>query len=185
MGVQIEDGTGHGFQASVNGENRLDVQAVVADESHQINFDEMQMYSLVIEQTPTGGASRCFIVIKNTSASKLLTISSLTISCAAAETIQMKLRDVITTLAGGATLTAVTRNTNSANTPDATLYAGNAVTGLSGGSVVDEWVTTANQTSAKYHWDSDIMLGTSGVASFYTVTSGAAIKMTIAFYYHD
>lgn len=182
MGLQIEDGKGTGVQAQVDGQNRLMTSSVVIPEIHSVNINNGRTYSLVVNQTPSG-ANKCFAYIKNTSAIRMLILDAINLSAAGAETVQIKFGDVGTAV--GTTGTAVNRNTSSAYTPDATIVVGNDITGVSGGSLIDQYVTVANQTSMKYHWDSGLILGTSGVVSFYAVAGSIAIKMTLSLYFQE
>ena len=187
MGLQIESGTGNAFTAGVDSTNRILTRSVTNPQTNFVNRTYSQTYSWVIEATPTTGAPRCFAYLKNNSSDQYLVINSLKMSAAGAETVQLKLRDVLVgSLAGGAAGTAINRNTDSANVANATIYSGNAVTGstsLTGGAVVDEFQVFAAANTIRYSWDSGLILGSNGILTLYSVLSNVALKLTFGFYF--
>ncbi len=146
-----------------------------------INEIEQQVYTVVVSQTPTG-ANDCFCYVKNTSSTDL-TFRSLTIATASNETIQIKIKDTGTPVNGTA-YTPINRNSGSTNVATGTFQTGNDITGLSGGSVVDQIFLKGGDSSSKYFWQSHIIIRSNDTLTFYAVTGGIAIKMSFTIYYH-
>lgn len=182
MGITIEDGKGRGILAGVTEKNQLLVDSSSADLIHFINHSDGQAYSLTFAITPTG-ANDCFCYIKNTSTNNL-NINTTTLAAASDEVIQVKLKDTGTPV-GGATATPVNRNTSSNNTAIGTFQTGVDITGLSGGSVVDQFFIDGATNSQKYSWASTLIIGQNQVATLYAVTGAIALRVTIALFYED
>ena len=180
--VVIEDGTGAGYKAGVTNKNRLQVESSSFDLIHFANHKEGQAYSMSFTVTPTG-AGDCFCYIMNT-AIKNLNINSFVVAAAADEIVQIKLRDTGTPVGGGAVI-PVNRNTSSNNTAIGTFQTGVDITGLSGGSIVDQYFVKGASKSEKYRWASTIIIGQNGTISMYAVTGAIALRITIGFFYED
>lgn len=179
MAFQIESGTGNGKKAGVTLGNRLSTSAVQRDEQVQANTDG-DFYALVISQTPTG-ADDCFCHIVNDNETDLI-FSSMRAYVPTDETIQIKLGDTGTP-SGGTTGTAINRNAGSGNLLDATIEVGSDITGLSGGSVVDDVFIKAGESSRLFYWRSGIILPKNSRLSFYAVTGAILTNMTLCMYY--
>ena len=182
MGINIEDGVGRGYQVKVTRGNRLVVEASTFDVIHVINHIDGEAYSLTFAVTPAG-AGNCFCYIKNGSTIDL-NINSITISAAADEVVQIKLRDTGTP-AGGSTATPVNRNTNSNNLALGTFLTGTNITGLSGGSIVDQFFSDGATNSQKYSWASSLIVAQNSVLALYAVNGAIALRITIAFFNHE
>lgn len=176
----IKDGSGSGYLAKVTSENKLTTEAITEDIVAHVNEIEEQAYSVVVSQTPTG-AGDCFCYVKNSS-SLDLTLCSITLAAASDETIQIKIRDTGTPT-NGTTYTPVNRNSGSTNVASGTFQTGNDITGLSGGSVVDQFFLKGGNTSRKYFWQSHIIIRPNDTLTFYAVTGAIAIKMSFTIYY--
>jgi hypothetical protein len=170
----------NGRMVEVTSDGKMRAYSVVESEALHANEDHQQSYSLIISRTPTGAAD-VFLYIKNTGDDDLI-ISSAKLWTASAEQVQIKLGDTGTP-SGGNTLTPANRNGGSANTPDATIEDGVNITGLSGGTVVDD--ITGSTTQLKWEWDSGLILTKNTVATFYAVTGAVAVRMTVSFYIHN
>lgn len=181
MGLVIEDGTGHGYFAEVTTENRLAVESESFEMIRHANLADGQAYSLTFTVTPTG-AGDCFCYIKNTSTIDL-SLNSIVLAAASDEVVQIKIRDTGTPVGGGA-VTPVNRNTNSNNTAVGTFQTGVDITGLSGGSIVDQYFVKGATDSKKYTWASTLIIGQNGVLTLYVVTGAIALRITIGFFYH-
>lgn len=177
----IKDGTGKGYLAQVNLDNRLMTTAISESIDSHINQTEGQSYSVIVAQTPTG-AGDCFCYIKNLSTNLKIFITSVKLYTAADETIQVKLKDTGAT-AGGTPYIPVNRNSGSTNLADVTVEVGNDITGLSGGLVVDQFFVKGSTSSVQIDWDSGLLLGINQSISFYAVTGGIAVKMTVSMYF--
>ena len=177
--MKIDDGGGSGVSAQVNTEGRLKTYSIIEPESLHINEEEKQAYSAVTSRTPSGAAD-CFLYMKNNSDDNLI-VYCMRLWTASAEIVQIKLGDT-GTAASGNTLTPVNRNVGSGNLASATVEDGVDITGLSGGSVVDE--IFGSTTMNTYEWSSGLILPKNRIISFYAVTGGVALKATVAFYFH-
>ena len=177
----MKDGTGKGYLAQVNMDNRLVTTAISESIDSHINQKEGQSYSIIVSQTPTG-AGDCFCYIRNLSTDFKIFIISVKLYTAADETIQVKLKDIGTT-AGGTAYIPVNRNTGSTNLAAAIVEVGNDITGLAGGLVIDEFFVKGVSTTEKFDWDSGLVIDTNQTATFYAVTGGIAVKMTVSIYY--
>lgn len=182
MGINIEDGTGRGYQAKITNTNRLAVESSAFDAIRVINHEEQNVYSLTFTITPTG-ANDCFCYIKNSSTIDL-NLYSITLAAASDEIIQIKVRDTGTPV-GGTTATPVNRNTNSNNVAVGTFQTGVDITGLSGGSIVDQFFIDGATNSQKYSCSSSIIIGQNQTATLYAVTGAIALRITISLFYHE
>lgn len=181
MGINIEDGTGQGYQAKISNTNRLMAESSTYNAIHTVNHEDGQAYSLTFAVTPTG-ADDCFCYIKNTS-SVDLNLNSIKLAAASDEVVQVKLGDIGTPI-GGATATPVNRNTNSNNTAIGTFQTGIDITGLSGGSVVDQFFIDGATNTQRYTWASTLIIGPNSVLTLYAVTGAIAVRITISLFYH-
>lgn len=182
MPFQIEDGAGSGYKVQVNNENRLETDAVSEKISFHANKHHGSAYSVIISKTPAAGGNKCFLYIKNTSDLDMV-VKSIKIRTASDERIQIKLND-IGTLAGGTTNTPANRNAASGNIADCICQDGTDITGLSGGTIVDDIYFDVDLGMQKINWDSGIIVPKNQIITFYAVTSNIAILMTITIYFH-
>ena len=141
------------------------------------NQHEEESYSAVMSVTPTG-AEDCFFYIINDNDIEAV-VTSLKLHAAAAETVQVKIRDTGTVGGTHATLTPVNRNAGSGKVADVTCESGVDITGLSGGDVVDELV--ANTTMYRWQWQSGLIIPKNRMVSLYAVTGAIAIRATLGF----
>lgn len=154
-------------------------KAICQSITEHANQHEEESYSAVIDVTPTG-AGDCFFYITNDSDIEAV-VTSLKLYAAAAEIIQIKIRD--TGVIGGthAALVPVNRNAGSGKAADVTCESGVDITGLSGGDIVDELV--AGTTMWKWTWNSGLIIPKNRMVSLYAVTGAIAIKATLGFCY--
>jgi len=173
----IEDGTGKGYKAKVNKENLLLAEVVQLPLEHHINEEYGEAYSLVVSKTPAATGDNCFCYIKNTSDYDLA-ITTAKLYAATDESIQVKLGDSGTPV-GGTTTTPVNRNAGSGHTADATCETGTDITGLSGGSVVDDIFVKGGETTAVVRWWSSLIIPKNQTLTLYAVTCEIAVKVTL------
>jgi len=128
MGLFIEDGTGSGKTAKVNGGNRLLVNAVQKSTDADVNETSGKVWSVVFEGLNPAGADDYVVYIKNTG-DKTLHITDMRIMADTAAT-QIELHAVSGTVVGGSTITPLSRTIGSAATPTATIESGTDLTGL-------------------------------------------------------
>jgi hypothetical protein len=180
--MNLEDGKGTGYKAEVDNENNLHTLAIATTLQHHINHEHQELYSIVVSKTPTG-AGDCFLYIKNNSDDDML-VCALSAYAATDESIQVKHGDTGTT-SGGTANVPVNRNAGSGKTADCTCEDGVDITGLSGGSVVDEVAVDGATGTRKHIWRSDIILPKNATMSLYAVTGAIALKVTLTVAFHS
>ena len=154
-------------------------KAICQTISEHANQEEKQAYSAIISKTPTG-AGDCFFYITNDNDNDLV-VSSLKLRSASAENVQVKLGDTGTVGGTHATLTPTSRNAGSGQEAEVTCESGVDITGLSGGSVVDELVV--GTTMWRWQWNSGLILPKNRTLSLYAVTGAIAINATLGFHF--
>jgi hypothetical protein len=169
--------SGRGQNISVGG--MAITKAIIQTISEYSNIDEGDAYSAVVSVTPTGAGDCFFYMINNDN--RDIVVSSMKLYSASAESVQIKLGDIGTVGGTHAALIPVNRNAGSAKTADVTCESGVDITGLSGGSVVDDLV--AGATMWRWEWFTGLILPKNKMLSLYAVTGAIAIKMTIGFHF--
>lgn len=128
MSIEIQDGTGKGYGAKVDDQNRLKTLAVSETEQFHINRDNGKVWSLTFENVANTGANDYIFYLKNTG-EKDLAIPKIRLSASAAT--QVEIHEVTGTAGGGGTaVTAVARNLGSSASPSATIETDPDITGL-------------------------------------------------------
>lgn len=181
MGLIIESGTGNGFAAGVDSENRLLTAATMQTREHEVNHHEGVSYSYGVSTTPTG-AGDCFLYMKNNSDTDMI-VSEFMLRAAADEVIQFKLGDSGTPI-GGSTGTPVNRNAGSGNEADVTALYGVDITGLSGGSNVMSMFLKGGETSIRVAPLSGFIIPKNKVITGYVTTGGIAVMIGIGISFH-
>ena len=182
MGLQIEDGTGNGFTAEVNKENKLSTNSVISKQELHVNISEGESFTAMFSVTPTG-AGDCFGYIKNGSVNNMV-VATLMLRCASDEIIQVKLGDVGIPL-NGSDITLVNRNAGSGNVASVTAQQGVDITGLSGGGVVAGAFIKGGESSLQIEITSGLIVPKNKIISFYVVTGTAAVMVGASVYFHD
>lgn len=182
MGLQIEDGTGKGYLASVNDNNQLRVSAVTSTIEHYANHNQGRAYNLNFSVTPTS-AGCCFLYMKNTDSEREISIEGVYIMTEADDYIDFKFDDVGTP-SNGTVITPVNLNTRSGNVAIGSFQSGNQIKSLSG-SVLVQRLYHANSAASVYtNFEQDIVLDTNGVLTAYIGTGGSFLYGTVVFNYH-
>lgn len=179
--MMLEDGTGSGRRVEVTDENCICCKAVAIPFQQHVNEDHADAYSIIVSKTPTG-AGDCFLYLKNTSSDDLM-ICKAKVYAAADEFIQVKVGDSGTT-AGGTANTPINRNFGSGRTADCTCEDGVNITGLSGGSVVEDSFFDGGVSMNQIEWKSMLILPKNSIATFYAVNGAIALKMTLSILFH-
>lgn len=179
--MMIEDGHGTGNKTEVSGEGRLHTKAVIVHFEQHVNELYQETFTALVESTPTG-AGDCFFYIKNNS-EKNMYINSLTAAADTDETVQIKIKDIGTPV-GTTVNTLVNRNAASGKTADVTSYNGVDITGLSGGSVVEQFVIDGGTGSHKWWYNSSIIIPKNQTLSLYAVTGAIALKVSLSVSFH-
>ena len=128
MGMQLEDGTGHGMVAKVNGGNRLYVNAITKPTDAQINIDSGNVWSVPFEGLNPTGADDYVVYIKNTG-DKVLHITDIRLMSDTAAT-QVEVQAVSGVASGGTNITPISHTVGSASVVTGTIQSGSDITGL-------------------------------------------------------
>lgn len=166
-----------GVGMKVNDNGYGEIFSVMRPLQHYANVTELNVYSAVIDVTPTG-AGDCFFYLKNNDDLDLV-VRSISLYGASAESIQVKLGDTGTVGGTHADLTPISRNAGSGKIADATCESGVDITGLSGGSVVD--LVQFTNSYLKVRWDSSLIVPKNSMLSLYAVTGAVAINANLSF----
>lgn len=166
-----------GVAQSVTQGGMASEKAICLPYMEYINRQEEQAYNAVISVTPTG-AGDCFFYFTNDNVADVI-VSSLRLQSASAENVQVKLGDSGTVGGTHAALTPVNLNAGSGKVADVTCESGVDITGLSGGSIVDEIV--AGATMLNWEWSSGLILPKKHTLSLYAVTGAVALKAILSF----
>lgn len=128
MGLQIQDGTGEGFVAEVDHDNRLHVKSITESKEHVINEESGKVWTIAFEDLNPAGTDDYVVYIKNTGDAQL-EVQTFRFSCDTAAS-QVEVHAVTGTVVGGAAVTPVSRNVGSGASPSATIESGTDLTGL-------------------------------------------------------
>ena len=176
MSEFIRDGKGRGYLVGVSSDNRALVKAVTETVERYEN-EEGRAYHLLFNQTPTA-ANDCFCYFKNDSSNDII-LEGIWFRVASAEQVQIKIGDVGVPV-GGVDITPVNCNAGSGSTADGTFQAGNDITSLSGGSVIEHyWLT--NTDSKHFNFEQDIIVPENSIMTLWAVTGAIAISGTLVF----
>ena len=182
--MRIEGGTGNGFAAKVDSENRLHVDAVTRSAERESNEEHGDAYHVLFSQSPTAN-NDCIFYMANDSESKDLIVEGIWLYVSAASTVSVKLGDKGTR--GSATaLTPVNCHAGSGNAADGTFEKGADLESgtLSGGSTVETYTFTAAATSTFFNFEQDIILPKNQTLTIYSSLSTATVTGTVVFNYH-
>lgn len=154
MAIQIKDGTGNSYNAKVDAENRLWVEAQTIPTT-ATQSQEGETYS-VTSHDATAAAGTYIIYFKNDDADKLFFIDLMRLGGVA--TILWKVWEVTGTAAGGSALTPSNLNLQSGKAASATARGDDSITGLS--TVVElATIRTAANSSGLLELDDALILG--------------------------
>jgi hypothetical protein len=123
----IKDGSGAGYTAKVNTENRLDVESIVRPIDQHINELYQKTFSLPFDAIDPTGADDYFLYLKNTG-TKDLHVEAIAVRSTVAGTVEV--HHVSGTASSGTTVTPVNRTLGNSNSLDATIETGVNITGL-------------------------------------------------------
>ena len=111
-------------------------------------------------------------------------ISSVKLYAATDEIFTVKGGDAGTPV-GGAAATPVNRKVGCGNAAEATVEAGNDITGLSGGKDLETVFVKGGERSFKVRWLSGIVLAKNQVLSLYVVNGAIAVRATVSLLFLD
>ena len=137
MAFIIEDGTGQGYKAGVNSENRLRTNSVVEELQHHYSKTEGQVYQIQGSETAVGATTQTILHIKNTSTTRLFVISYIRVQLIGeaggtalpvpATSFEIGFNQTYTS--GGTAVTPVNMNAASGNAADLICYDNSPVVG--------------------------------------------------------
>jgi len=185
MPDMIRDGTGDGYLAKIDDDNRLWIVGSQFDNSFFINLFKQESYTTSFGNITATTGGNCIGYIKNTSDTKELVIVRVRHRCTTTNTtMTIKLKDAGTP-GGTTTITPVNRNTNSNKTAVGDFYKGTNITGLSGGSTVASIYSVASQPWEDWCPCSNLIIGTNQVCTFYVDNNTAANWIGVGLYYRE
>jgi len=174
----IEDGKGRGYSVSVTTDNQLETFAVMHTLFEHLN-EEGQVFSVSFSVTPSG-ANQCFFYLKNISTYNMTVKRIKLIVPITGDRIQVKVKDIGTPV-GGTAVTSVNLNTISGNIANATALYGVNITGLTGGSVIDDITLPAAGKTEVFEFESAIIIGPGTTMSLYAVAGSLLIRGSLMF----
>ena len=177
----LEDGHGTGIKVKVVDSGYLSARATCIHFEQYINEVDQEVYSVIIEKVPTA-VGDCFFYIKNNS-DKDMYIASLTAAAATDETIQLYIKDEGIP-AGTTANIPINRNAGSGKLADVTCYDGVDITGLSNGSLVEQFAIDGGTGSHKYRYNSALIIPKNQTFTLYAITGAIAltVSLSLAFY---
>jgi len=181
MGDVIRDGTGKSYLAGVNSKNRLLSECITYSGEHTANHEDGNAYNMLFEKTPAT-AGDCFLYLKNGDTIDLI-IEGVWLRVASAEQVTIKLNDVGTPVDGTA-VTPANLNAGANSAALGTFQSGSAITGLSGGTIINKIWATSTETSF-FNFEQDVIVSPNLVFTAYAITGGVELDGTIAFNYHS
>ena len=184
----IEDGTGHGFTARVDSENRIHTEAVTTTLEHHTNQNEGLSFNALFAVNPDG-ADDCIFYLKNNNEIDLI-IEGVWWNTSAAEEVYYKLGDAGTAVkTNGADITPSNLNAGSGKIADVICYSNTAdgavdITGLSGGTTIQKIWLVAAETTLYINCEQDIILPKNQTFSIYCVGGDSLLRGTVVFHFH-
>lgn len=179
MGLIIEDGGGRGYSASISNENKLHVDAMTHTTFEHQN-QAGNVFSVLFSKTPAG-ANNCFFYFKNTSSNDVWIKNIKLHVPSTGERVQVIVNNVGIP-ANGTVITPVNKNTGSGNKAQAVIEEGTNITGLSGGSVVQDFTVAAAGDTRVFELDT-LIIAPGTTFCLYAVAGSIAIRGGISFAY--
>ena len=155
MGFMIEDGRGSGVSAQVDNNYMLHTHAVAESLEHKSNKDG-NSFNILFTQTSDTTASNCIIYVKN-SFEEDLVFEGLSIRTDKDAHITISLNNTGIPV-DGLDITPANLNAGSGTQAEGTFQAGNAITGLSGGYIANQYFIEGGNSSDFYNFDQDIIV---------------------------
>ncbi len=179
MGLQLEDGKGRGYNASVSESNRLNVSAKSNPRAFYISRDEGLAFTISsVDESADAGDMVCYL--KNTSTTRNMYIKQIHYG---GDNAALWKTWIVSGVAGGTSITPVNLNLTSGKAAEAIAFGSNPVAGLAQDSLVGTHRTLAGAHSIDA-WDDIIVVGPSNAIGieYDTGTSGKA-EVNIEFHY--
>jgi hypothetical protein len=179
----IEDGTGKGYQAAINNDNKLLTASVSSTIEHYSNHAQGKAFNLVFSSVPVSG-SDCFLYIKNGDKDNDIVMEGFWFKMEADDYIDFVM-DITGTPSNGTSITPVNLNTNSGSSAIGTFENGNDITGLSGGNTVMRIFHANSKESIYRNFDQDIVIGYNGTLALYIGSGTVQVDGILSFNYHS
>ena len=170
MSESIVDGTGKGYEAKVDSDNRVHTFSVIEPEDKAANKNGYN-WSLPFTTTPTG-AGDYFFYMANTGNNDLL-ITDIRIYCAAADRFTINKVTGTPSYAAGGTITPVSKNLGQLRTVTATIKYDTDTTGLTDGGKIYDIPTPVANTLVTLTTSANIIIP-KGTAIAMKATTGTA-----------
>jgi hypothetical protein len=181
--MNIEDGTGHGFKASVNSENELEVRAQITIRAEWENHNNARAYAMYFSQAQANSAgNECIGYIKNT-ADEDLVIDEIAIHSVAADHVYVS--TVTGTAAGGSAITPTNANVGSGLTATCTTMQHTAITGLTAVGRLMNFYLAANAFFVREPKATIVIKKNSAIGIFVTTQQVNTVKCNIWFHFEN
>ncbi len=175
----IEDGRGTGNKARVDDSNRLRIYGVMELEELYANEEDLECYSIILDQNPTG-VNDCILYIKNTDSKDMHLVDFVAFADGATE-IYFQINNT-GTATGATTVTPVNRNSGANLAATGTFQKG-ADLQLTAGSEVDRITLESSKVSFHHEWSSHIILPENGTFTVWT-SADVTVNATMTMFYH-
>ncbi len=180
--MRIDDGSGNGYSAAVDKNNKLLTHATVETIEHKVNHDKGRAYQLLFQQTATAG-NDCILYMKNMNDDSIV-LEGIKLRAAGNEIIELKINDSGIP-SGGSDVSPVNCNAASGNIADGIFQIGDDITGLSGGDVVERIYVPNDNNTKICNFEMDIILPRNRVLTIYCVTGAIEVDGTLIFFYNN
>jgi hypothetical protein len=181
--MQLEDGTGKGYKASVNSENELEVRAQTTIRAEWECHNNARAYAMYFSQAEANsGANECLGYIKNTSDDDLV-IDEIAIHSVSADHVYIS--TVTGTAAGGSAITPTNANVGSGLTATCTTMQHTAITGLTAVGRLMNFYCAANAFLVRSPKATIIIKKNSAIGVYVTTQQVNTIKCNIWFHFED
>ena len=177
MSIELEDGTGSGYRARVDNDNRLHTSAVTFSESAEIARHHADTYLWTSSFSTNTGEE--VIYIKNTSTTQNLIIDKATVNSVLTGLFELC---TFTGTAGGTGITGANSNRTSGKTASASSYGDASVTGLTSATRIDLARVPANGRATMELNDVLILGQGDSIAITYTGSTGITDTIITGYY---
>jgi len=180
MTEMIKDGYGRSYLAKVNKINQLHVASVNVSMEHFANHIYGKAWNILFDTSVAAGSDKCFFYLKN-NGNKSLIFEGITIRCSSNCVIYGHFNPIGTPL-GVSACTVANLNIGSNNIPDADIYYGSDITGLTNGSLFIKGHFASSNQSIHMNFNADIIIPSNGIVTMYTETGGFDISVILIGY---
>lgn len=179
--MEIEDGRGRGYRASVSESNRFNVSAKIDPRSFYVSRDDGLAFKLISIDS-SSDAGDYVLYIKNTSDTKNLFVKEIHFTSVNAALWKVW---IVTGTASGTAITATNLNISSGRTASISGYGNGAVSGLTSGSILDAIRTDSNGHEHSIFEDALILGPNDAIAVEYDTGTTGASEVGVQFHYED